>query len=151
MLPFILPILNALFGGLISPFVKTWSDYKRQQLVANERGFEAAAASDAQVMQAAIKSDVELGALKAQAFGQPINRLIMFIAGVPPALHFGLVFIDTILASKLLCGAPGPLGVPKLPTPYDTFEWAIVSSFFLVHAVTVGTSNVSSWLGRKGA
>jgi hypothetical protein len=33
-------------------------------------------------------------------------------------------------------------GVPKLPAPYDTFEWAVVSSFFLVHAVNLGKSNV---------
>ncbi len=74
----------------------------------------------------------------------------MLIAGVPPAVHFGLVFLDTILASKFIFGAPGPLGVPKLPAPYDTFEWAIVSSFFHVHAVALGAGNVSAWLGRKG-
>jgi hypothetical protein len=44
----------------------------------------------------------------------------------------------------------GPrFGVLKLPAPYDTFEWAVVSSFFLVHAVNLGKSNVASWLGRK--
>ncbi len=145
----ILPIINALFGGLITPFVNAWVGYKKNALIIEEKGFEAATASDAQVMQAALKSDIELNALKAQAFGQPINRLIMSIAGIPPALHFGLVFIDTVLASKFLLGSPGPLGVPKLPSPYDTFEWSIVSSFFLVHAVTLGTSNVAAWRDRK--
>jgi hypothetical protein len=40
-------------------------------------------------------------------------------------------------------------GVPKLPASYDTFEWAVVSSFFLVHAVNLGKSNVASWLEKK--
>jgi hypothetical protein len=39
--------------------------------------------------------------------------------------------------------------VLKLTAPYDTFEWAVVSSFFLVHAVNLGKSNVSAWLEKK--
>ncbi len=150
MLALILPILNALLGGLITPFVTAWVNYKKNALTVQEQGFEAAAANDASVMQAALAGDVQIDALKVQVYGQPINRLIMLIAGVPPALHFGMVFIDTILASKIFLGAPY-LGVPKLPPPYDTLEWAVVSSFFLVHAVTLGASNVSSWLACKSA
>jgi hypothetical protein len=147
MLAILLPFLNSLFGGVLTSFATTWLNYKTSTLTIKEKGFEAAAGADATVMQAALATDVQLSALKVQVYGQPINRLIMLIAGVPPALHFGLIFIDTILASKLFMGAPF-FGVAKLPAPYDTFEWAIVSSFFLVHAVTLGTSNVSSWLGK---
>jgi hypothetical protein len=46
--------------------------------------------------------------------------------------ELNIAYADTILASKGLLGA-AYFGVPKLPAPYDTFEWAIVSSFFLVH------------------
>lgn len=151
MIAILLPILNALLGGVLKPFVAHWADFERARLVAGEKGFEAAAASDSAVMQQALKADIELNALKMQIYGRPINRVIMIVAGIPPAVHFGLVFVDTVLASKFLFGSPGPLGVPKLPAPYDAFEWAIVSSFFLVHAVTLGKSNVSAWLGRKGA
>ena len=147
MLALILPILNAVLGGLINPFVQAWLNYKTSALTEKEAGFAAGAAADAQNFQAALTADAQLNALKVQVYGQPINRLIMLIAGVPPALHFGLIFIDTILASKLFLGAPY-FGVAKLPAPYDTFEWAIVSSFFLVHAVSIGTSNVSSWLAK---
>ncbi|WPP04040.1 hypothetical protein [Methylocella tundrae] len=147
MLAILLPILNSLLGGALTTLAKTWTDYKTNTLTIREQGFAAGAAADASVLQQALISDVQLNALKVQVYGQPINRLIMLIAGVPPALHFGLIFIDTILASKLFMGAPF-FGVAKLPAPYDTFEWAIVSSFFLVHAVTLGTSNVSSWLGK---
>jgi hypothetical protein len=63
-------------------------------------------------------------------------------------VQFGLVYFDTILASKAFLGA-AYFGVPKVPAPYDTFEWAVVSSFFLVHAVNLGKSNVASWLGGR--
>ncbi|WP_395664551.1 hypothetical protein [Methylocella sp.] len=151
MIALLLPALNALFGGLIRPFVKAWTDFERAKLAANVEGFSAAAEADAKIMQAAFANDAAVNALKAESRGEPLNRLIMLVAGVPPAVHFGLVFLDTILASRFLFGAPGPLGVPRLPRPYDTFEWAIVSSFFLVHAASLGVSNVTAWLGRKGA
>ncbi|MCI0600443.1 MAG: hypothetical protein L0Y60_13140 [Beijerinckiaceae bacterium] len=147
MLALIIPALNALFGSLINPFVQSWIKYKQDKLVIEERGFEAAAKSDQAVMEAVIDSNVRMAALKVQVYGTPINRFIVLIAGVPAALHFGLVFIDTILASEFAFGA-AVMGVPKLPAPYDTFEWAIVSSFFLVHAVNLGKSNVSEWLDR---
>ncbi|MGH8515388.1 MAG: hypothetical protein ACREV8_15895 [Gammaproteobacteria bacterium] len=89
-----------------------------------------------------------MAAMKVQLYGTPAFRIITLVAGLPPAIHFGLVYVDTILASKAFLAAPY-FGVPKLPAPYDTFEWAVVSSFFLVQAVNLGKSNVASWLGRK--
>lgn len=148
MLAVIIPILNAVLGGFITPFVKAWSDYKLTQLKTNEAGFEKAAEADAKIMQAALVSDVQLAALKVQVYGTRTYRIITLIAGLPPAVHFGLVYIDTILASKAFLGA-AYFGVPKLPAPYDTFEWAVVSSFFLIQAVNLGKSNVSAWLGKR--
>lgn len=148
MLVSIIPILNAVLGGVIKPFVKAWTDYELTKLKTNEAGFSKAAAADAQIMQAAFAADVQMASLKVQLYGTPTFRIITLVAGLPPAIHFGLVYIDTILASKAFLAAPY-FGVPKLPAPYDTFEWAVVSSFFLVHVVNIGKSNVASWLGRK--
>jgi hypothetical protein len=148
MLSIIIPILNSVLGGIIKPFVAAWTDYERTKLTTGEAGFDAAAKSDAAVMQAALTADVQLSAMKVQVYGTLSYRVITLVAGLPPAVHFGLVYIDTILASKAFLGA-AYFGVPKLPAPYDTFEWAVVSSFFLVHAVNLGKSNVASWLGGK--
>jgi hypothetical protein len=148
MLAIIIPILNSVLGGVIKPFVAAWADYERTKLTTGEAGFEKAAAADAQILQAALAADVQLSAMKVQLYGTLSYRVITLVAGLPPAVHFGLVYIDTILASKAFLGA-AYFGVPKLPTPYDTFEWAVVSSFFLVHAVNLGKSNVASWLGKK--
>lgn len=148
MLSLIIPILNTVLGGIITPFVKAFVDYKTTQMKTGEAGFDKATIADAQIMQAALVSDTQLAAMKVQLYGTRTYRIISFIAGLPPAIHFGLVYIDTILASKAFLGTTY-FGVPKLPTPYDTFEWAIVSSFFLVHAVNIGKSNVSQWLEKK--
>jgi hypothetical protein len=43
---------------------------------------------------------VELTALKVQVYGTLSYRVITLVARLPPAVHFGLVYIDTILASK---------------------------------------------------
>ncbi|MGH6834919.1 MAG: hypothetical protein ACREC9_05045 [Methylocella sp.] len=148
MLALIIPILNAVLGGIIKPFVAAWTDYERTKLTTGEAGFEAAAKSDSAVMQAALAADVQMAAMKVQLYGTLSYRVITLVAGLPPAIHFGLVYIDTILASKAFLGQ-AIIGVPKLPAPYDTFEWAVVSSFFLVHAVNLGKSNVAAWLGKK--
>jgi hypothetical protein len=148
MLAIIIPILNSVLGGIIKPFVAAWTDYERTKLTTGEAGFAAAAAADSAVMQAALTADVELSAMKVQVYGTLSYRVITLVAGLPPAVHFGLVYIDTILASKAFLGA-AYFGVPKLPAPYDTFEWAVVSSFFLVHALGPRASNVSAWLGKK--
>jgi hypothetical protein len=148
MLATIIPILNSVFGGIIKPFVAAWVNFEQTKLTTGEAGFEAAAKSDAAVMQAALTADVQLSAMKVQVYGTRSYRTITLIAGLPPAIHFGLVYIDTILASKAFLGA-AYFGVPKLPAPYDTFEWAVVSSFFLVHALGPRASNVSAWLAKK--
>lgn len=146
MLSVAVPILNYLFGSIIKPFVAAWTDYERTRLTTGEAGFAAGAAADAAIMQTALTTEQQNNALKIQVYGHWINRAVMWVAGFPAALHFGLVFIDTILASKAFYGA-AILGVPKLPAPYDAYEWAIVTSFFLVQGIHFGTSNVSAWLG----
>jgi hypothetical protein len=144
MLALLLPILDKLLGSIITPLANAWVSYQTSR----EAGFAAGAAADSAIAAARMQSEVQNNALKVQLYGTPIYRLITFIAGLPPALHFGAVFIDTLLASSMLYGH-AVIGVQKLPAPYDVFEWAIVSSFFLVHAINVGTSNVAAWLGKK--
>jgi hypothetical protein len=144
----LLPLIDKLLGSIITPFVNAWVGYKTTQMQTGEAGFEKAAAADAVVMTAAMQADVQMAAMKVQLYGSTTYRIITLVAGLPPAIHFGLIYIDTILASKAFLGA-AYFGVPKLPSPYDTFEWAIVSSFFLVHAVNVGASNVQRWLAKK--
>ena len=98
-------------------------------------------------MQAALVSDAQYAAMKVQLYGTRTYRIITLVAGLPPAVHFGLVYIDTILASSF--PRRGLFRRAEAAAPYDTFEWAVVSSFFLVHALGPRASNVSAWLGKK--
>lgn len=144
MLALILGVLDKIFGTIITPLANAWVSYQSSK----EAGFAAGAAADASVETARIQAEVQTNALKVQLYGTPTYRLITIVAGLPPAFHFSAVFVDTILASSAFYGH-AVIGVQKLPPPYDIFEWAIVSSFFIVHAVNVGTSNVTAWLGKK--
>lgn len=143
-----LGIIMSIFSGIISPLVKAWTNYQVSQLKTNEAGFAAGAAADVAITQAMLTAEVQNNALKVSVYGQPITRVCMWVAGFPACLHFGLIFVDTILASKYLFGH-AVLGIPTPPKPFDLYEWAVVSSFFLVQAVHLGASNVSQWFAKK--
>jgi|SRR5580692_7840282 hypothetical protein len=84
MLALIIPILNSVLGGIIKPFVAAWTDYERTKLTTGEAGFEAAAKSDAAVMQAALVSDAQYAATKVQLYGTRTYRIITLVAGCRP-------------------------------------------------------------------
>ena len=145
----ILALVMPLISGILTPFVKAWSDYKRLQLTTNEAGFAAAAAADVETVKTALAADVADNAMKVQLYGTGLYRFVSWFVGTAVALHFGLVFWATILASRFLFGRD-VLGVPQAPGQYGAvFEWAIISSFFIVRAVHGGPSDVVRWLGRK--
>jgi hypothetical protein len=150
MLALIIPILNSVLGGIIKPFVAAWTDYERTTLTTGEAGFAAAAAADSAVMQAALTSHAQMAALKVQLYGTPTYRIITLIAGLPPAVHFGLVYIDTILASKAFLGGAF-FGVPKLPAPMTLSNGRLyrASSLFTRSTLASRTSRLGSEAGNK--
>lgn len=148
MFSILLPLIDKLLGSIITPFVNAWVSYKTTQMQTGELGFEKAAAADSVVMTAAMQADVQMAQMKVSLYGTFTYRVITLVAGLPPAIHFGAIYIDTLLASGFLVGH-SVLNVPKLPAPYDLYEWSIVGSFFLIHAINVGSSNVQQWLNKK--
>ena len=144
-----LALVMPLISGILTPFVKAWSDYKRTQLTTVEAGFAAAVSADADVVKASLAADTANNAIKVQLYGSGIYRFVSWFVGAAVAIHFGLVFWATILASKFLFGRD-ILGVPQAPGQYGAvFEWAIISSFFVVRALHGGPSDVTQWLGKK--
>ena len=132
-------------SNALLPFFQAWTKYRTDVATSKEAGFEAAAKADQANLQTIANAEIANNALKVQLYGTPTYRIITLVVGLPVAAHFGLVFIDTILASKFLYGN-SVLGVPDPPGNYPVYEWAIIASFFLVHAVNIGTSNVSKWM-----
>lgn len=144
----VLTLVMPLLSGILTPFVKAWADYKRTALTTKEEGFAAGAAADADSIKAVLQADIADNALKAQLYGSGIYRFVSWFVGAAVAIHFGLVFWATILASKFLFGRD-VLGVPQAPGQYGAvFEWAIISSFFIVRALHGGPSNVTQWLKK---
>lgn len=145
-------ILNVIPGlsSLINGFMASWFKYKSDKLAITEKGFESAAAADVKITEIVAEAEVKIDAMKVQVYGSLTYRIISLWVGGVCALHFTLIFVDTILSSKFLYGHP-VLGVPDAPGNYPLYQWAIISSFFLVHLVNRGSSgtNVAAWLGRK--
>lgn len=144
-MPFLMPIINWLFGGVIQSFFTKWLDYRTTLATSREAGFKEAVQADRDNLMTVASAEVQIDAMKVQVYGSLTYRIITLLVGIPVGLHFALVFVDTIFASKFLYGR-SVLGVPNPPDPYPLYEWAIIASFFLVHTVSVGTSNVSKWL-----
>jgi hypothetical protein len=57
--------------------------------------------------------------------GDPVTRLLVAVAGLPPALHFGAVCLDSALPDLF----PG-WTVAALPAPMDEWQGAIILSLF---------------------
>lgn len=121
---FLMPLINWLFGGALQNLLGAWLNYKSKSDATSEAAF-------AEV----VKAEIQIDAMKVQVYGTLSYRIITLLVGIPVAIHFSLVFVDTILSSQFLYGRP-ILGVPNPPGQYPTFEWAIIASFFLVHTAT---------------
>ena len=144
---FILPVLHFFFGGVIQSLFRMWLNYKATIATSNEAGAVEGMHVDQQENATSAWSEVGVDALKIAVYGTFTYRLITLMVGIPVATHFSLVFVDTILASKLMFGH-SVIGIPNPPKPYPEFEWYIIASFFLVHTVGQGMSNLTKWLGR---
>ena len=147
-MPFLMPIINMLFGGVLQGFFKQWLGYKTTLATSREAGAAEAMKADQQALATVALSEVQIDAMKVQVYGTPTYRFITMLVGVPVAIHFALIFIDTILSAKAFYGH-SVIGMPDAPGQYPGYEWMIIASFFLVHTVNVGTSNLTKWLGSK--
>ena len=92
MLALLLPLLNSIAGGIITPFVKAWSDYKVTQLKINGAAFTAGAEADAAIMQTVLTTEVANNALKVvrtrlRCERWPLNGFAFFIVVGKPGHH----------------------------------------------------------------
>ena len=112
-----MPIIHFLFGGVIQGFFRQWLDYKAAVAGSNEAGAVEGMHVDQQAHATDAWTEVGVDALKVAVYGTFTYRLITLMVGIPVATHFSLVFLDTILASKMLFGH-SVIGIPNPPKPY---------------------------------
>ncbi len=136
-----LGLLGSMLGGLGSAVLQPVLGFLASRAAVEVDGFKTAAGLDTDAYKAALAAQVELARLRAAASGWWGARLIVMVAGGSAALHFAAVMLDSTFRFGW--------GVPKVPPPYDGYEWAIVQSFFLLAPAMPVASAVSAWLGRK--
>jgi hypothetical protein len=130
-------IVQSIVQGVVGPLFGYLG--KRQEVQLD--GFRTATGVDLDAYKAALEAQIETNRIRASANSWIGARIITMVAGVPAAMHFGAVMLDSTFQFGW--------GIPKVPTPYDQYEWAIVQSFFIVAPAMPLVSATAAWLGRR--
>lgn len=145
--------LWSLIAG-IPGLAKAFLDWQVKKANVELDGFKTGASVDREAFRDYLNAQIENNRLKLAQNAWWGAKVIILLAGVPAALHFALVMLDSSCPAtwgwnpakgKGGCG----FGFTALPAPYDTYQWAIVQSFFLVMPVQTLASATSQWLNRK--
>jgi hypothetical protein len=128
--------------GLAGKFL----DWQVQRANVELDGFRTAAGIDSASYQIYVNALLETNRMKLAANAWWGAKLIILMAGIPASAHFAAVFLDSL---PFFGHHVGSWGIPKVPAPYDTYQWAIVQSFFIVMPAMPVVTAVSQWLGRK--
>lgn len=136
---------SLIFGLLakLPGLAERFFDYQAKKLDRELEGFKTASGVDLDAFKAHLAAQLENNRLRLAQQSWWGAKLIILTAGIPAAAHFGAVFLDTLIPPF------GSWGIPKLPPPYDTYQWAIVQSFFLVMPAMAGVNAISQWLNRR--
>jgi hypothetical protein len=129
--------------GLLPGLASSIFDYFKAKGDRELEGFKTASGVDLAAFQAYMNAQVEINRMKQAQNAWWGAKLIILVAGIPASAHFAAVFLDTVIPPF------GSWGVPKLPAPYDVYQWAIVQSFFIIMPVQTGINAVSQWLNRR--
>jgi hypothetical protein len=147
---------GAIFGLLkfIPGLASKFFDWQVKKMNVELEGFSTGAAEDTERYMAYLAASVEMNRMKMAQNSWWGAKLIIMIAGLPAAIHFGAVMLDSVpfptLAFWEIASHPvGSWGIPRLPPPYDGYQWAIVQSFFLVMPAMTLVQATSQWLNRR--
>jgi hypothetical protein len=130
-------LVSSIVSGITGPLFGYLS--KRQEVQLD--GFRNATGVDLDAYKAALDAQIETNRIRASANSWLGARIITMVAGLPAAVHFGAVMLDSTFRFGW--------GIPKVPAPYDGYEWAIVQSFFIVAPAMPLVSATAAWLSRK--
>jgi hypothetical protein len=148
--------------GIIS-LAKSVMGYAEKKLDTNLEGFKTAAGIDNVAYQSWLNAVVAVNGQKLAANAWWGAKAIIFMAGVPAALQFASIMLDSFPFPYLWLAVSdwwipypylgahvvGAWGVPKPPPPYDGYQRDILLSFFIIMPAMPLVSAISQWLGRK--
>jgi hypothetical protein len=130
-------VLQSLLSGIAAPLFGWLKERETVKL----DGFRTASGVDLEAYKAALEAQIETNRIRASANSWIGARLIIMVAGLPAAMHFAAVMLDSTFQFGW--------GIPKAPAPYNEYEWAVVQSFFIVAPAMPLVSATAAWLGRK--
>jgi hypothetical protein len=133
--------IGSLAQRIISGFAGPLLGYLGKKEDVKLDGFRNATGFDLDAYKAALDAQIESSRIRATANSWIGARRITMVAGLPAAVHFGAVMLDSTFQFGW--------AVPKVPAPYDSYEWAIVQSFFIVAPAMPLVSATAAWLSRK--
>lgn len=94
----------------------------------------------AQVAAELLKAQIETNKLKVANNAWWGAQLIILVAALPCAIHIAGIMLDSTFRFGW--------GIPRVPAPYDTYEWAIVQSFFILQPVNGLIGVINAWVRR---
>lgn len=136
-----------LLFGILPGLARSALEYFNKKADVELQGYTTGTQADTERLRYYLAAQVETNRLKLAQQSWWGARLIILITGLPAALHMGAVFVDSTF--QLGCGSYGCLQVPKIPAPYDTYEYAIVQSFIIITPAQPVLNSFASWLRRK--
>lgn len=120
--------LLGLFGdGAIERIVTRVAEHFRQKASEDLARYQTGVAADTQVALAQISAELDARKKQAEILqadrGWRVTAWIRPLLVYPCVLHFGAIVLDSTFAFGW--------GIAKLPAPYDSYEQAIILSFFI--------------------
>jgi len=123
----LLKLLTWFGGGLFEGIVARVAEYLRQKASDDLARYQAGVAADSQIALARINAELEARKVQVQILhadrGWWVTAWIRPLLVYPCVAHFGAIVLDSTF--------PLDWGIAKLPAPYDTYEQAIILSFFI--------------------
>ena len=123
----VLKILGLFGSGLLESIVTRVADHFRQKASEDLARFQTGVQADTQVALAQINAKLEARKRQADILqadrGWRVTAWIRPLLVYPCVVHFGAIVLDSTF--------PLGWGIAKLPAPYDTYEQAIILSFFI--------------------
>lgn len=136
-----------LLFGIIPGLARSALEYFNKKADVELQGYTTGTQADTERLKHYLSAQVEINRLKLGQQSWWGARLIILIVGLPAAIHMGAIFIDSTF--MLGCGKYGCMGIPKIPAPYDTYEYAIVQSFIIITPAQPLLNSAAAWLRRK--
>lgn len=128
--------------GLAEKFL----DWNIKRANVDLEGFKTGAQVDLDGYRAYLTAQVEVSRIKLAAMSWWGAKAIILVAGLPAAVQFAAVMLDsTPLPFKTI----GSWRVPLPPPPYDQWQKEIILSFFILAPAIPIVSAIARWLERK--